>query len=194
MSYHMYQTSGFILRSINTAEADRVVFVLTKSLGFLPLSVRAARKQSSKLRYALKNYSFVRVAFVRGKNVWRLTDAEEKASFHPIRDAAKMKAVAGLFALVGRLVHGEGENPALFSALEDAFIFLQEEGVAEAEMRAIEILASCRVLASLGYISENPALAPFLSAPLSQTLLCNFSPFRADAATEISRALKASQL
>lgn len=194
MSYHVYQTSGFILRSVPVGEADRVVFVLTEHLGLLPLSVRAARKISSKLRYALKNYSFVRVAFVRGKNAWRLTDAEEKACFHAAHDTERLKTFAGISAMVSRLVHGEGENRALFAVLADSFHFLREETLSEEERRTLEVLSMCKVLSVLGYAPGNPALAPFLSAETSRTLLDEFASYRKVAAEEVARALKESHL
>lgn len=194
VSYHVYQTSGFILRSINIGEADRVIFVFTEQFGLLPLSVRAARKASSKLRYALKNYSFVRVAFVRGKNAWRLTDAEEKGCFNPVYDSERLKTFAGVSALVNRLVHGEGENPVLFAVLAESFCFLQEEGLSEEERHTFEILAMCRVLSALGYASGSLELAPFLSAEVSRAALVKFAPYRKIAAEEVSRALEASQL
>lgn len=194
MSYHIYQTCGFIIRGANTAEADRTIFVFTESLGLLSVHARAARKTSSKLRCSLQNYSFVRIALVRGKNVWRLTDAEEIASFSAIRDISKLKLLAGVFSLVGRFVHGEGENTVLFWSLEDLFSFLKREELSDEEMLSAETIAACRILSALGYVGENETLSPFLSSLMSKYLLSSFAPHRQSALQEINRALKESHL
>jgi DNA repair protein RecO (recombination protein O) len=194
MSHHIYQTRGFIVRGVNSGEADRTIFVFTESMGLLSVNARAARKVSSKLRYSLQNYSFVRVAFVRGKNLWRLTDAEELISFLGAEEAQKLKLLAGVFSLVNRFVHGEGENKMLFWSLEDLFGFLQREELFEEEMLSIETLAACRILSALGYVGESKSLEPFLHTPASKYLLSNFLPYRHEAQKEISRALTESQL
>lgn len=194
MPYHIYQTRGFIIRGANGGEADRVIFIFTEHLGLLCVNARAARKISSKLRCSLQNYSFVRVALVRGKNVWRLTDAEEIASFSAILDISKLKLIAGMFSLVNRFVHGEGENKILFESIKDIFGFLQREELSDEEMLSAETFAVLRILSALGYVGESSALVPFLSAPISNYLLDDFVPHRQEALREINRALRESQL
>jgi DNA repair protein RecO (recombination protein O) len=194
MAHHIYQTQGFVLRGANTGEADRTIFVFTESLGLLCVNARAARKVSSKLRYSLQNYSLIRVALVRGKNVWRLTDAEETVSFSPSRDSSKLKLIAGMFSLVNRFVHGEGENAMLFESLHNLFIFLQREELSDEEILLTETIAACRILAALGYVGESKTLSPFLGSQTSRYLLENFAPHRHEALQEINRALRESQL
>lgn len=194
MSHHIYQTRGFIIHGANTGEADRVLFIFTEHLGFLAVNARAARKVTSKLRYSLSLYSFVRIALVRGKNVWRLTDAEEMISFHPVFDTQKLKLLAGICALVNRFVHGEEENAALFLGLEEVFGFLQKETLTEDEMFSTETLTVCRILSALGYIGENTRLVSIMKNKISKPLLSEFLPERTEALREISRALQESQL
>lgn len=194
MSHHIYQTRGFIIRSTNSCEADRTLFIFTEHLGLISARARAARKISSKLRHSLQNYSFVRIALVRGKNVWRLTDAERIWAFHASADEAKLKIIAGIFSLVNRFVHGEGENDALFKTLADFFDFLRQEELSQEEMLLTETLAACRILSALGYVGENKTLSPFFFVPASKSILENLAPHRAEAFREINRALRESQL
>lgn len=194
MAYHVYQTRGFIIRTMNIGEADRMVFVFTESLGLVGVSARGARKTTSKLRYSLQNYSFVRIALVRGKNVWRLTDAEEIESFRAPGDVSKLKLVARIFSFVNRFVHGEGENSLLFKTLEDIFGFLRREDLSEDEIFLTEMIAACRLLSALGYMGENKDLAQFVREPISKLLLVDFVPHRGNMVGEINRALRESQL
>lgn len=194
MSHHIYHTRGFILRIANSGEADRTIYVFTEHLGLLSVRARAARKTSSKLRYSLQQYSLVRIALVRGKNIWRLTDAEELGFFSAIGNAAKLKLTAAMLSLADRLVHGEGENAALFWSIEDIFNFLTQESPSTEEMFLTETLAGCRILSALGYVGENRTLSLFLNMPISKPLLENFASCRQEAQMEINRALRESQL
>lgn len=194
MSYHVYHTRGFVLESRSVGEADRLIFAFTENMGLLVFVAKASRKISSKLRYSLQEYSFARFAFVRGKNVWRLVDASEILSFHPIRDARKFQTIVGSFSLISRLVHGEGENNEIFYTLENLFDFFQEEDLSNEEKLLVETLATVKLLSALGYMGENETLKPFLSEPFSKSLLNAFMPHRQEALREGHRALFESQL
>ena len=190
----MYQTRGFIIRSTNTGEADRTIFVFTETLGLVAVNARATRKVSSKLRYSLQNYSFIRLVMVRGKNVWRLTDAENLVSFHTACDAKKLKILAGIFSFLNRFIHGEGENFILFANLANLFYFLKETELSDDEMFSAEILADVQIFSALGYVGESKTLAPFLATKISKSTVENFAPHRAEALKEINRALKESHM
>jgi len=194
MSYHLYQTRGFIVQSVNIGEANKLFFIFTESLGLIVVSAQSVRKTVSKLRYSLRDFSFARISFVRGKTSWRLTDAEEILSFSPKKENEKMKIFVGILSLVRRLVHGEEENNELFSILLSSLNILKNEISSPNEMRNLETLSVLKILASLGYIGKNEKLAPFLSRPVSKTLLDSFTPYRGEASEEINRAIEASQL
>ncbi|MFA5831652.1 MAG: DNA repair protein RecO [Candidatus Paceibacterota bacterium] len=192
--YHLYNTRGFILRSVNIGEANKLFFIFTEKMGLLSASAQSVRKAASKLRYALHDFSLVRVSLIRGKTSWRLTDAEEIISFSPAREGEKAKVFAGILFLVRRLVHGEEENKKLFSVLLHASAFLKKEDFASDEMKRLETLVVLKILASLGYVGGNKSLAPFISETLSKTNLLAFESVRRDALREINRALEESQL
>ena len=194
MSYHLYNTHGFILRTANVGEANKVLFVFTEDLGLIPVQVQAGRKISSKLRLSLRGYSFCRFSLIRGKTSWRLTDAEELISFSPASEPEKIKIFAGILLLIGRFVHGEEENGKLFSALKDAAVFLKNTKFTVDELRRFETLSVLKTLSSLGYIGENKALAYFIQIPFSKQTMEEFVPFRRQALLLINQALKESHL
>lgn len=194
MSYHLYQTRGFILRSAGIGEANKVFFIFTEHLGLVAVSAQSVRKVTSKLRYSLRDFSFVRLSLIRGKTAWRLTDAEELASFSLENEMEKMKVFACILSLVIRLIHGEEEDAELFSVLLDALLFLKKEEPSLDDMKRAETLMVLKILSSLGYVGENGDLSRFISAPLSKSLLNIFEPHRRDALIEVNRALEESQL
>jgi DNA repair protein RecO len=179
---------------MNVGEADKMVFIFTESLGMVAVFARGARKTSSKLRYSLQNHSFARIALVRGKNMWRLIDAEEISSFSAVSDPQKLRLVVGVFSFVNRFVHGEGENGYLFRSMEDLFGFVRREELSPDEMFLTETIAVCRILSSLGYLGGRGVLARSLDAPISRSLLAEFAPRRSEALREINRALVESHL
>lgn len=194
MSYHLYQTRGFILKSADTGEANKVFFIFTEKLGLISASAQSVRKISSKLRYALRDLSFARLSLIRGKTTWRLTDAEELVSFSLDTETEKIKVFAGILSLVFRLVLGEGEDPELFSILFDSLSFLKNAELSLEEIKGAETLIVLKILSSLGYVGENQNLALFIAAPLSKEVLNSFEPNRREALAEINRALEESQL
>ncbi len=194
MSYHLYQTRGFVLRSANIGEANKLFFIFTEKMGLLGVSAQSVRKVSSKLRHSLRDFSFARISLVRGKTSWRLTDAEEIFSFSLEKEMEKLKVFAGVLSLVRRLVHGEEDNPELFSLLLETLNFLKREALDSDELKRVETLAVLKILASLGYVGESKILASFIVSPLSKNILNVFEPVRRDALREVNRALEESQL
>jgi len=194
MSYHLYQTRGFILRSAATGEANKVFFIFTEHLGLIAVSAQSVRKITSKLRHSLRDFSFVRISLIRGKTVWRLTDTEELTSFSIENEKEKMKVFAGILTLVLRLIHGEEEDAELFSVLLDALFFFKKEELSLDETKRAETLVVLKILSPLGYVGENAKITPFITEPLSKKLLDAFEVIRREALSEINRALQESQL
>ena len=192
--YHLYNTTGFIVRSANIGEANKLLFIFTEDLGLIGVRAQAARKVSSKLRYSLKDGTFARFSFVRGKTAWRLTDAEEIFSFSPATEPEKTKIFTGLLSLVGRFVHGQEENVVLFHELKNLTVFLKNGVFVADELRRFETLAVFKILSALGYAGTDRMLARFSRAALDEKLLQDFEPFRKEALREINRALEESHL
>lgn len=194
MSYHLYNTRGFILQTFGTGEADKTLRIFTEDLGMISVRAQAVRKPTSKLRPFLRELSLVRLVVVRGKNIWRLTDVFEIASFSSKKSPERVKLSAFMFSLVNRFVHGEEDNAKLFSVLVDAYEFLSSEVFTEDELVNFEALVALKILASLGYVGEDPELKPFLCKPFSKEILKEFISVRRDAVRNVNRALEASQL
>jgi DNA repair protein RecO len=194
MSYHLYNTTGFILRSANVGEANRALFIFTENLGLILAQAQSARAISSKLRHSLRDGSFCRFSLVRGKTTWRLTDAEEIWSFSPKEEHEKTKIFIGIFSLVGRFVHGEEENTALFRELKNLTGFLKENAFTKDGLQRFETLSVLKILSSLGYIGENQNLKFYIKSPFDANILEQFTSHRREALKEINRALKESHL
>jgi hypothetical protein len=72
-------TDGFIIDSKPYGEAGKILSIFTRDLGLVTTTAQGIRLEKSKLRYSAQLYSFGTFSFVRGKEFWRLTNAEETA-------------------------------------------------------------------------------------------------------------------
>jgi DNA repair protein RecO (recombination protein O) len=163
MSYHIYQTEGYVLESMNVGESNKLLTLFTKELGLVRAAAQNIRSSQSKLRYSVQEMSFGTFALVRGKEVWRLTSARKLISLYDPRLPVTLRRMfARLLALVVRLVPGEQKNTDLYAVLSalSAFCFSKEASDmrASALAKEIELLASLRVLSTLGYTTDASAL------------------------------------
>ncbi len=147
--YDKYTTDALILSAKDFSENDRMLALFTREFGLVWARVGAVRKESSKMRSALQNYSRAQVSLIKGKTGWRAGGAvAESDSREWPRESLPSYARLGL--LVTRLVHGEERNDFLFESISAARSRLR----ASAEMSSIiELLSVARILFALGYIS-----------------------------------------
>ncbi|HVU06431.1 MAG TPA: recombination protein O N-terminal domain-containing protein [Candidatus Paceibacterota bacterium] len=115
MSYAVYSTRGFIVGSGPSGEASKIYSVYTEDFGLIRAKAQGVRLAQSKLRYNLDDYAFCTLSLVKGKEVWRLTGAENLDISR--KDADSFRARARVLSLVRRLVQGQERNDALFQAL-----------------------------------------------------------------------------
>ncbi len=82
--HHIYHTEGIILGSKAYGEAGKCYYIFTKDLGMIFASAQGVRKISSKLRYVLQDFSYIKLDLVRGKDFWRLTSASKTNALESI--------------------------------------------------------------------------------------------------------------
>ena len=152
MSHHIYHTEGIVLSGYNTGEANKYVAVFTRELGLVRATVQSIRKSTSKLRYSLQNYSFAKVDFVRGRDVWRITNAIPLTLFdNVLKDSTKVKLVARIVMLIERLCHGEEQNVILFDEVLSGFKKLEKIEMNNEELLDFETMLVAKILFHLGY-------------------------------------------
>ena len=74
----IHTTPGFIIGSRPSGEAGKMISIFTRDLGLVFASAQGIRFEKSKLRPFTQDYSFGQFSFVRGKEYWRLTSAQEE--------------------------------------------------------------------------------------------------------------------
>jgi|SRR3989338_2358980 len=193
--HHLYHTESLILERRPFGEANYYITLLTRDLGLIRASAQGIRLSQSKLKGSLTEFSFSRVSLVRGRAMWRITSAELKKNYYTIiRGTSTLCISARLFALVGRLVHGEEKNQELFDLLKDTLEFFSRDDRQPYDEMALELLVVLKILATLGYGTRLLKFSPLLTAPLSFELLPQISLEKKYALQEINTILRETHL
>ena len=81
MAYTIYQTDVVILGVREMQEHDLLVRVFSGVFGYMRIVAKGTRRATSKLRANIQEYGVSRIAVVKGKEMFRLTDASHVFSF-----------------------------------------------------------------------------------------------------------------
>ncbi|MBI3634128.1 MAG: DNA repair protein RecO [Candidatus Yonathbacteria bacterium] len=195
MSHHIYHTRGIILGSIAIGEANRFYKIFTEELGLVWVSAQSVRMEKSKLRYSLQHYVWVTLDLVKGREVWRITSAQEDVIHTILRtDTKHFKMFAEICALVSRMVHGERQEEGLFKDLFELANFLEQKEIPDDLVQSFQVFASARVLAWLGYFDDSLNEQFTKTDKWSIDMLKIFEKEREAVSLKIDEALHASHL
>ena len=152
MSYQIYTTDAIVCGSWERGEHDRYLLLFTRDVGMVVARAAGVRGVRSKLRYALQDFSQVRISLVRGKQSWRVTGVEPDENLYfaaPSREgrAAMLRGIR----LLRRLIHGEDIHVELFRVTIDGLLYLI---TLELPDKNAETLFALRILYQLGYIDS----------------------------------------
>jgi len=166
----MYITDALVCGSYERNTSDRSVILFTREVGMLTASVRSVREERSKHRYALQDFSLVRVSLVRGKGGWRLTGSESGRNLYfdaPAREARGV--VRNIVRVLRRFAGGETPMPEMY---DDVVSFLSE---GEMLTERGELLLTFRILESLGYVAPGKETETLRNERRARNILNEFS-------------------
>ena len=192
--HHIHHTEGIILGSKNYGEAGKYYAIFTRDLGMINASAQGIRKISSKLRFVLQDFSYVKIDLVRGKDFWRITSASKTNKLENIlKNYFNVEIFANIGKLLKRLLAGEYPNQILFADLLNGLHFL-EKSKSEVESQNIEMIIVLRLLNNLGYIGENEMLKNITKSPYEDDLIFEASSSRTKILSEINKAIQETHL
>lgn len=191
--HHIYHTEGIILDSRNYGETGKYYSIFTRDLGMVYASAQGVRKMSSKLRFVLQDFSYIKIDLVKGRDFWRVTSASKTGQLEKISDENNLEISANISMLLKRLLAGEEPNEILFGELLNGFSALESSKSFE-ESRNIEIILVLRILSRLGYIGDGQISGHFINSPLEKELVFEISKSKAKILSEINKALKETHL
>ncbi len=159
MSYRTYTTKALVCGAFDRHGADRTFLLYTREAGMLYAEAKSVRQERSRQRYALQEFSQIRVSLVRGKHTWKVGSVEALRNDYALAcNRSARGSVALLYKLLRRYIQGEDPSVRLFDFCETALRVLVED---IPERKAVELYTQVVVMAELGYISEQALPAWF---------------------------------
>ena len=153
MSYQTYTTEALVCGSKDSYTSDRSYLLFTERAGMLWAAARSVREERSRQRYALQEFSLVRVSLVRGKTGWRIGSVTAlNNAYHSSPERQTRGAVTKIFRLLRQYLHGEDAPPAIFSDTRAVLSRLAKDG---RECDAVLDFFTLRFLYHLGYIAPH---------------------------------------
>ena len=199
MSHSIHTTHGLIVASRQYHEAGKVLSIFTRELGLVFAIAEGIRLEKSKLRAFIQDYSFGIFSLVRGKELWRLTSAQELPAVqeHSVASEGEVSRMNDFFArvslLLKRFVPTQEPHPELF--IESQNFIEMNASMTDDQMKSLESLLVFRMMRALGYIGTEVLLAEYSdTAKLSLELLTSLGSKRVLMNQHINKALKESHL
>ncbi|OGI62739.1 DNA repair protein RecO [Candidatus Nomurabacteria bacterium RIFCSPHIGHO2_01_FULL_40_12] len=192
--HHIYHTEGIILGNKNYGEAGKYYFIFTRDLGMVYASASGVRKMSSKLRYVLQDFAYLKIDLVQGKDLWRITSASKTNQLEKItKQPENLKIFVNIARLLRRLLAGVEPNEILFIDLLSILSVLETIEKKE-DLRNMEVILVLRILNNLGYIGGDLTFNNLIRSPFEQELVLEVSKNRKKILNQINKALKETHL
>ena len=175
-------------------ETGKSYSIFTRDLGMIYASASGVRKMSSKLRFILQDFAYIKVDLVQGRDFWRVTSAGKTNSLEKItKNPETFEVFSNIVNLLKRLLAGVEPNEALFVDLLNGLSILDKMGMTE-DLRNIEVIIVLRILHHLGYIGGNESLQVLVKSPFEENLVFEVAKNRKKILSEINKALKETHL
>jgi recombinational DNA repair protein (RecF pathway) len=157
-------------------------------------SAQGVRKMSSKLRFVLQDFAYLRVDLVQGKDFWRVTTASKMNILEDVtKNFETLKVFVNISRLLKRLLAGVEPNESLFADVLSGLLML-EKAITQEDLRNIEAIMVLRIVNNLGYIGENEIFKSLIKSPFEENMIFEVSKNRRIILSEINKALKETHL
>jgi recombinational DNA repair protein (RecF pathway) len=162
MSYKTYTTDALVCGTYARNTADHSYLLFTREAGMLYADARSAREERSRQRYALQDFSLIRVSLIRGRNSWKIGSVEEQKNYyHRAENRLARGSVVNLIRLIKRFVRGEEANQELYDLVCAGLDTLVNK---IEHRRFTEELIQLRVLSLLGYVDTSQLPVEIISS------------------------------
>lgn len=193
--YHIHTTNGFIVRSINSGEANKIIYIFTQDFGLILAIAQGVRYEKSKLRYNVRDFNFAKFSLVHGKEFWRLVGAEELDLPTAIYGSIKYPIIVRVASILSRLIQGEDKHQDIYDCLWNFANFEFDNEENSEFIATIESVLVIRILHRLGYIAEHDHFGKdIVESKFNRESIINLNSKRLDINRAINNALRESHL
>lgn len=147
-----YKSKGIVLRSMRYGEADRILDLYTRDVGFVSAIAKGIRRTRSRFGGRLEPLSCVDFMAYGGRNLDTITQVEVLRSFHGVREnLARFEAAGDMVGSVRALSGGGEADRRVFNLLYKALAALEER---DSGFRAVEAAFSLKLAILSGYAPQ----------------------------------------
>lgn len=152
MSYATYTTDALVCGAYDRNTADRSYLLFTRDAGMLYADAKSVREERSKQRYALQEFTTVRISLIKGKHTWKVGSVESLGNAYSEAVSREARgSVVRVFKVLRRYIHGEEPHPALYEYCVEALAVLARD-IPGREL--LEQVVEANILYHLGYVEE----------------------------------------
>lgn len=158
MAYSTYTTEAIVCGTRDRNTTDRSFLLFTQSGGMLYAEARAVRRESSKQRSALQDFTRVRISLIRGKAGWRVGSVEALENYYTSAvDREARGSVVALIKMLRRFAKGEEAMTEVYEFMKSALVLVVQ---AQKERTFLDAYIQVHFLAYLGYVALGTLPAP----------------------------------
>ncbi len=162
MSYVTYTTEALVCGGYEQNIADKSFLLFTREAGMLFATARSVRAERSKQRYALQEFSQIRVSLIKGKLGWRVGSVEAiKNDFSSVTSREARASIIRLYKLLRRFIRGEEASVELYDFVIEALAKISDESV---NRKLLDPYIHCQALLLLGYVDRQQLPAELVDA------------------------------
>ena len=145
-------TMGLVLRATKTGESDRVLSILTPSLGVVSAIAKGSLRLKSKLLSATGLFCYAEFSLFEGKSMYGVDEASVKEVFFGLHEDVEAMAVGMYLAeLVSTLTPTGQEAKLQLRLLLNSLYMLSEK---KRSPRFVKAVFELRALSSAGYMPD----------------------------------------
>jgi DNA repair protein RecO (recombination protein O) len=146
--FRSHRVEAVVLRRQNMGEADRLLWVFSRSLGKKRAMAKGVRKMRSRKAGHLEPFTRVSLLLAEGRDLYIITQAEAIDLYLNLRtDLERLGYAAYVVELLDRFTYEEGENQGLYRLLVDTLSRLDQSSQPAFAVRYYEV----RLLDLIGF-------------------------------------------
>lgn len=150
MAYKTYTTKAIVCGNKDRNTSDRSYMLFTREAGMIFADAKSSRKEFSKQRGPLQDFSLVKVSLIKGKYTWKIGSIEAYKNYYlqAINKLARGSTVA-ICRLLRRFVKGEQVDVELFDYV---VLAIEELNKKTEERDFVQMVVQVHILGLLGYV------------------------------------------
>lgn len=192
MSYATYTTEALVCGAFDRNTADRTYLLYTREAGMLYADAKSVREERSKQRYALQEFSHIRVSLVKGKRAWKIGSVEViENDYRRATSREARGSVVLMYRTLRRFIHGEEASAELFDLCVAALRYVTETIPARTFFEAYLLVA---IMRQLGYVNSERVPHVLRQIPLREVVLHESPVLKAELDMLYQYATEQSQL